>query len=214
MKTALIIGATGLTGKQLTYLLLGDKRYAKVVLLVRTPLDTVHQKLEQVVYDFDNPGEQMIKADDVYCCLGTTIRKAGSKAAFYKVDYEYVLQIAHAAYKNGAKNFALVSSMGANKKSSFFYQRTKGEIEEAISRIGFEGCYIFRPSILKGHRNEFRPGEAFMLLLVQLLGIFIPKKYKPIAAGKVAKAMADTVHLNQKGIQIYESHQIAALSLH
>jgi uncharacterized protein YbjT (DUF2867 family) len=212
MKTALITGATGLTGKQLTYLLLGDKRYSKVVLLVRTPLDTIHQKLEQVIFDFDHPDTSLIKGDDVYCCMGTTISKAGSKAAFYKVDYQYVLQTAKAAFNNGAKKFVLISASGANKKSIFFYLRTKGEIEEAIASIGFEGCYILRPAILKGNRTEFRPGEFVALLLMQGFSFLLPRLYKPISSARVAKAMVEIIHSGKKGLHIYESDEILDIS--
>lgn len=211
MKTALIIGGTGLIGKQLTHLLLGDKRYSKVTLLVRQPMNLIHQKMEQVQFDFDHPDEKQIVADDIYCCLGTTKSNAGSKAAFYKIDFEYVTRIAAIAHKNGVKRFALVSSMGADKNSFFYYNKVKGLVEEAISDTGFEGCFIFRPSLLLGHRSEFRFGESFAKLMFRVFSFLVPKKYKPIEGSKVAKAMVDITNSDLKGLHIFESDIIAEM---
>ena len=163
MKTALILGGTGLIGKQLTHLLLGDKRYNKIILLVREPMNLIHEKMEQVKFDFEKPDAALVKADDIFCCIGTTINTAGSKAAFKKVDHDYVLDIARIAYSNGAKKFALVSSMGANKNSFFFYSKIKGETEEEVKQIGYESFLIFRPSVLLGTRNKDRLGELLSI---------------------------------------------------
>ena len=158
MKKALVIGASGLIGQQLIELLLQDENYS-VIALIRTALPIQHQRLLQVPFNFDNPNNEAIKADEIFCCLGTTIKVAGSQQAFYKVDFEYVLDIAKRAYLNGAKKFALVSSLGANKNSTVFYSKTKGAIEEAVTKIGYESLFIFRPSILLGKRTAFRVGE-------------------------------------------------------
>ena len=211
MKTALIIGGTGLIGKQLTQLLLADKRYSKIVLLLRRQLDMVHDKLIQVVFDFDNPDSSLVVADEIYCCLGTTIKVAGSKAAFYKVDHDYVINTAKAGFLNGAKKFALVSSMGANKASAIFYNKTKGETEEDARSIGFESLYIFRPSLLLGNRTEFRLGESIGKFLMVPLAFLMPKKYKPIQASQVAHAMVTAMNKAEAGIHIFESDSIETL---
>jgi uncharacterized protein YbjT (DUF2867 family) len=213
MKTALIIGGTGLTGKQLTHMLLGDKRYSRVVLLVRQPMNLIHKKLEQIHFDFEQPDETFVKADEVFCCLGTTISNAGNKAAFYKVDFEYVLRIAAIAFKNGTRRIALVSSMGANKHALFFYSRTKGQAEEAVSSIGYEGCFIFRPSILLGNRKEFRMGESIMQLMMKIFSFAIPAKYKPVECSKVATAMVQEINSGKTGVHVFDSLFISTMHL-
>ncbi len=211
MKTALIIGGTGLIGKQLTHLLVGDKRYHKIILLVREPMNLIHEKMEQVKFDFEKPDTTLVKADDIFCCLGTTIKAAGSKAAFRKVDYGYVLDIAGIGFANGAKKFALVSSMGADKNSFFFYNKTKGEIEEAVSHIGYESCLIFRPSVLVGYRHTDRLGELLSIFFLKVFSLAVPEKYKPIDSGKVAKVMVAMMNAEKKGTTIFESDKIAQL---
>ena len=212
MRNALIIGGTGLTGKKLTRLLLADKRYQQVKLLVRKPMDIIYERLEQIPYDFDSPDFNKIVADELFCCLGTTIKNAGSKKAFYQVDYEYVLQTAEAAYKNGCRKFALVSSMGANSKSMFFYSKTKGEIEEAVKNIGFESCFIFRPSLLLGHRSHVRFGESFAQAVLPKIAFLLPKKYRPIQSKLVAAAMQLVMNGDYKGVRLFESDEIDAIA--
>lgn len=212
MKTALIIGGTGLTGKKLSRLLLADKRYQQVKLLVRKPMGIIYERLEQITYDFDSPDDSKIVADELFCCLGTTIKNAGSKKAFYQVDYQYVLQTAQAAYKNGCRKFALVSSMGANTKSMFFYNKTKGEIEEAVKKIGFENCFIFRPSLLLGHRTHVRLGESIAQAIMPKIAFLLPKKYRPIQSKLVASAMQLVMNADYKGVCIFESNEIAVIA--
>ncbi|MBC7889797.1 MAG: NAD(P)H-binding protein [Ferruginibacter sp.] len=209
MKKALVIGGTGLIGKQLIEQLLADSRY-NVIALARKPLAIQHEKLLQPPFDFDHPDNSLIVADEIFCCLGTTIKKAGSKQGFYKVDYQYVLTVARAGYSNGAKKFALVSSLGANKNSGIFYSKTKGEIEEAVTGIGYESLFIFRPSMLLGQRAEFRVGEMIGKLLMKSFAFLIPKKYKAIAGGQVAKAMIDCMNSGKTGVNILASDSIAA----
>ncbi|MEO6732359.1 MAG: oxidoreductase [Ferruginibacter sp.] len=210
MKKALVAGATGLIGKQLIELLLADTRYT-VTALVRNPMPIIHPNLKQVVYDFSHPDKKAIAADEIFCCLGTTIKVAGSKAAFYKVDHDYVLHFAQAGYSNGAKKFALVSSMGANKKSAIFYSKTKGLIEEAVSRIGYESVFIYRPSMLLGQRPDYQAGETVWKFLMKIFDFIIPKKYKAIQARQVAKAMISNMNSDKKGMHILESDRIADL---
>ena len=161
MKNALIIGGTGLTGKKLTKYLLADKRYGSVKLLVRKPLDISYEKLDQVTFNFDNPDASKVMADEVYCCLGTTIGEAGSKKAFYQVDYEYVLMIATIAFKNGCKKFALISSMGANKKSLIFYSKTKGQIlPEKFRPIHSKSVAFAMQFVMNGNYSGFTIFES------------------------------------------------------
>ena len=210
MKKALVIGATGLVGRQLIKLLLADKRYT-VLALVRKPLAIIHSKLSQVTFDFNNPDGSLIVADEIFCCLGTTIKTAGSKPAFYKVDFEYVLKVAELGFANGVKKFAMISSVGANKSSAIFYNQTKGAIEEAVTGIGFESLYILRPSILLGERNEFRLGETIGKFLVKAFRFLVPAKYKGIEASQVTKAMIVCMNEGAPGVHILESNEIAAL---
>ncbi len=205
MKTALVIGATGLIGKHLTIKLLKSNFYEKVKVLVRKPLDINHPNLEQIIVDFDNLDTSKIIADDVFCCLGTTMKKAGSKPAFYKVDFTYPLEVAKAALSNGAKQYLIVTAMGADEKSMIFYNRVKGEIEKALSDLHYPTLLIFRPSMLIGERDETRLGEKIGEILMNSLSFLIPEKYKAIEGEKVANAM---LTLAQKGIKnkdIFES---------
>ena len=208
MKKALVLGASGLIGQQLIDLLLQDENYV-VIALVRTALPTQHERLLQVPFNFDNPNNELISADEIFCCLGTTIKIAGSQPAFYKVDFEYVLDIAKRAYRNGAKKFAMVSSMGANKNSNVFYSKTKGAIEEAVANIGYESLYIFRPSLLLGKRTGFRLGERIAQYFFTFFSFLIPKKYRAIQARQVAKAMIDCMNAGNSGVHLLESDKIA-----
>jgi uncharacterized protein YbjT (DUF2867 family) len=156
MKTALIIGASGLVGNLLTIRLLEEKKYEKVKIVVRRKLDITHPILEQTVSDFEHFPKDKIVADDIFCCLGTTMKKAGSKAAFEKVDYEYPLKLAQIALKNGATQYAIVTAMGADSKSMIYYNRVKGDIEKALIDLHFPNLMIFRPSMLLGDRKEHR----------------------------------------------------------
>jgi len=160
--TVLLLGASGLIGSHCLSLLLSDDRFDKVIAVVRRPLNISHPKLVQTIVDFDKLDNYAaeIKADAVLSTLGTTIRKAGSSVNFTKVDYEYQLKVAEIAKRNGAKTFILLSSAGANKRSMMLYTKVKGEVEDAISKLGYEKVIILRPSILIGERAESRPGEA------------------------------------------------------
>jgi nucleoside-diphosphate-sugar epimerase len=210
MKKALVLGGTGLVGKELIELLLQDNHYS-ITALVRKALPIQNERLTQVIINYDNPKNEVVIAEEVFCCLGTTIKVAGSQKAFYKVDFEYPYDLAKRAYLNGAKKFALVSSLGANKKSSLFYSKTKGEIEEAITKIGYESLFILRPALLLGNRLTPRPGERIAQLFFTKLSFLIPKKYKAIQARQVAKAMITCMNIKKVGVHILESHKIAEL---
>jgi uncharacterized protein YbjT (DUF2867 family) len=206
-KVALVVGTTGLIGAQLLDLLLGDNRYTRVIALSRKPLAVNHKKLDNVVVDFKQLSEyaDRVKADDVFCCLGTTMKQAGSKEAFHKVDFEYPFEIAKMTRKLGAKQYLLITALGANKKSSFYYNRVKGEIEEAIDGLGFESYHIFRPSFLEGNRVYSRAGEDATKVFFKIFGFLVPKKFKAIDSVKVAHAMLMKVKEESQGKFIHES---------
>lgn len=204
-KTALIIGASGLVGKRLVQQLLQDERYEKITALVRTPLEVKHEKLTQTRYDFNWPNADLAIGDELFCCLGTTIKKAGSQAAFRKVDYDYIVETAKIALANGTKKIAVVSSMGADKDSSIFYNRIKGETEAALQKLSYKACYILRPSLLMGARDELRMGELVGKLFMTAFAFAVPNKYKGIEGKQVAKAMIAIMNSNKVGFQIFES---------
>lgn len=211
MKTALIIGATGLVGSKIVRRLNDSKFYSNVILLVRRKSEFNHMKFEERIIDFENINEDLVKGDDVFCAIGTTIKKAGSKEIQYKIDCEYPFKIAQIAKQNGAKQFVLVSSLGADHQSSNFYLRTKGELEEKISALNFETFIILRPSIILGKRNEFRLGETigvFFITLFSPLFFGSLKKYKGVRASAIATKMVAAANQNLKGKHIIESDKI------
>ena len=207
-RTALIVGATGLVGSELLDLLLRSDTYKQVTVLGRKPLKHNHPKLVQHVINFDelDPYEEACAVDDVYCCLGTTIKQAGSQEAFKKVDYEYPLAIAKLAKKKGAKQFALISAIGADPHSRIFYSRVKGEIEESLKELEFPALHIYRPSLLLGKRQDFRLGERIGVITFPVLSLILPaafNKYKPIQAKDVAYAMYQKTLQDQRGTHIH-----------
>lgn len=207
MRTALLVGASGLVGRELLDLLLADALYDKVVVLTRKPLLIDNAKYENHVIDFDRLTEyyKNIVADDIFCCLGTTMRVAGSKEAFKKVDYTYPLEIAKLAKAAGAEQYLLVSALGANEKSSIFYNKVKGEVERAIEALGYQSFKIFRPSLLLGNRSEQRNGEDAAKIFYKIFGFIIPAKYKAIEARRVAQTMLAAATLKKSGMIVYES---------
>lgn len=217
MRTALIIGATGLVGKACLYDLLEENEYTKIIAVVRKPMAIKHHQLEQlVVDDFDRLDEYAARlvADDVFCCLGTTIRVAGSRENFKKVDLTYPVKTARLALQNGARQFLLVSAMGAGSGSAIFYNRVKGEVEEAVSALGYPAVHLFRPSLLLGDRKETRIGELIGKGVMKVLGIlFIGplRKYKAIHGVTVARAMVKTALQNKSGTFVYASDEIVKI---
>jgi len=217
VKTALLFGATGLVGHYLVSKLNSDPRYSAVKLFLRRPMHIKSIKLEKHLVNFDHPESfsHLVKGDDLFCCLGTTIRKAGSKEKFRAVDYDLVLKIAKMASENGVKNFVVVSSVGANPNSRNFYLRTKGEMERDLLALPFTSLKIIRPSILTGNRKEFRLGERIGIGMVKLVRIFLVgglKKYKPIHGKTVAKAML-TIANRETSKVIFESAELKELGL-
>lgn len=204
-KTALVIGATGLIGNLLTHRLVDSSFYSNVKVLVRKSLNWQHPRLQEVVFDFDHPNGLLTQADDIFCCLGTTIKKAGSQEAFRKVDYQYPLDIARLSLASGASQFAIVTAMGAKADSSIFYNRVKGEVERDLAALNFPTLLIFRPSLLLGDRSESRLGERIGAGVMRLFAPLIPARYKAIDASKVANAMLETTQQGLKGKHFFES---------
>lgn len=216
-KSALLVGASGLVGSELLQCLLNSPEYKKVLILVRKPLGIQHPKLEERVIRFEDlaKNKDLFKVNDVYCCLGTTIKKAKSQEAFKKVDVDYPLEIARLAKEMQVEKFLIISSMGADPNSPVFYSRMKGLLEQNLKAMGFESLHIFRPSLLLGDRQEFRLGESISGFLSKGISfIFVGplKKYKPITAKIVAEGMYKAAQGKEEGVRIYRSDEIAKLS--
>lgn len=212
-KTALIAGATGLVGSNLLHILLESKEYSRVIAIVRTPLHYKHPKLTEKMVDFDHLDEveEYFEVDDVFCCLGTTIKKAKTKEAMLKVDQEYPLKIATLASEKGAKQFLIVSAMGADSNSSIWYSKMKGDLEEALTHIPFVSISIARPSLLLGSRKEFRLGESVGAFFMKMFSFIMRGpllKYKAINGEAVASALYKIAQKENEGITIYSSRQL------
>lgn len=213
MKVALVAGATGAVGKALVYQLLEDTIYAKVVVLVRKPIHMKHHKLHQVQVDFDRLDKHLseLVCDDVYCCLGTTIAVAGSKEQFYKIDHDYVVQLAKLTKQKGAHQFVLVSAMGASASSAIFYNKVKGETEQHLVDVGFTKTIIVRPSLLLARRTEIRVGEWIAQKLMKATRFIFSgslKKYRAIEVERVAEAMRFYAHKTEPGVFYYSNNEL------
>jgi uncharacterized protein YbjT (DUF2867 family) len=216
MKTALVIGATGLVGSHCLQLLLADDSYNEVRVLARKPALLEHPKLRWSVVDMGRLSDQasLFAVDEVYCCLGTTIKKAGSRQEFRKVDYEYPLDAARAALMAGVRRFLIVTSLGADPDSRVYYSRVKGDVEQALVSIRLPSLNIFRPSFLVGARKEVRVGEKIAGALFRLIGEVLVgplRKYRPIDARVVAQAMVRAAARASSGVHVFESDHIQML---
>ncbi len=216
-RTALLVGATGLVGGHCLRLLLEDDTWSQVVVLARRRLSSSHPKLVARLVDFDRLGQLsgFPRATDVFCALGTTIAAAGSQGEFHKVDFTYVVETARLAAVSGSQQFLLVSSLGANPSSSLFYSRGKGEAEEAVRKLPLPAIQIFRPSFLAGKRGESRPFEqiavsAFSALSFAMVGPL--RRYRPIEAEDVAKAMVVVGRHAPAGVHVYEAERIEEIA--
>ena len=215
-ETALLIGATGLTGGRCLDALLASEAYERIIVFTRRPLGREHPRLIETIIDFDKLEEiEPFPVADVFCAMGTTIAKAGSQHAFLKVDFEYPRIIAERAAAAGSQQFLLVSSVGADAKSSNFYLRVKAELEKAVSARSFESVSIFRPSFLIGARGEFRltdvfAGPSMHAAQFAMIGKF--RKYRPIRADAVASAMVSAARQCKPGRRIYHYDEILALA--
>lgn len=216
-KTALLFGATGLVGGHCLELLLHHSAYHRVIVFTRRKLKMEHDKLVQHVIDFDDLPEyrSLIKGDDLFLCLGTTMAKAGSRKAFFRVDYTYAYQAARMAADNGVNQVLLVSSVGADPDALFFYSKVKGLLEQAVKKMPFWSVHIFRPSVLLGERNENRWGEKIAGELgkgIDYLTGGMLTKYKPIEAEVVAQAMINAAQQLKEGVFTYPSHYLQQLA--
>ena len=206
-KIALIVGATGLVGRSCLDQLLTEDIYSQVTALVREPVDIENPKLRQAIIDFEELSNHfnLMRGNDIYCCLGTTMRDAGSRANFYKVDFTYPFEIAKAALLNGADQFLLVSASGANPRSLFYCNRVNGDTEKSSSRLGYNAIHIFRASLLLGAREVPRFGENLAMKLGGRLSPYMigpAKAYRPVQAETVAKAMVKTALNDHEGVNI------------
>lgn len=214
---ALLAGATGLVGARVLDRLARDAAWDHVTVLVRTPprrLPAGPDRIRLVVSDFDHLHalRPFPRSDAVFCCLGTTIRKAGSTDAFRRVDRDYVIDLARRAKAAGATRFALVSALGADPGSRVFYSRVKGEVERDLRAMDWPHLAILRPSMLDGDRAEFRLGERVALALAAPFGLLIPAKWRPIAAEIVAAAMVSAARDAEPGTRVIESDEIRTVA--
>jgi len=212
---AIIVGATGMVGSYLLEILQEDDAYRNICIMTRREISGTGPKVQQIKVDFDSLAQTQLttKPDVAFCCLGTTMKTAGSKDAFYKVDFTYCLEFAKLAKEAGCKKFIMVSALGANAKSANFYMKVKGQIEEAIAALNFDTFIIMQPSMLLGKRKETRVGESIGQAVMTTLDFLIAgpfKKYKAIHGKTVAAAMAKTGKDDFQGKVIFESDKIAA----
>lgn len=200
---ALVVGATGAVGRDLTEQLLSDDHFDRVEILVRRQVNIQSAKLTVHVVDFDNPASwsDLLKGDVLFSCMGTTIKAAGSQDAQWKVDYTYQLNAAKAARANGVPTYVLVSSIGANSNSKLFYPRMKGTLEDAILKLGFEGCFILRPpSLIRKGSDRF--GEKASVSILKVLNrIGIMRNLAPVPTENVAAAMISLAKSGRKGVE-------------
>lgn len=209
MPTLLLVGATGLVGQSVLAQALADPRLARVVAPTRRPL-APHPKLLNPLVDFDAlPAEAPWWAvDGVICTLGTTIKKAGSPAAFRCVDHDYPLAVATLARRHGAGAFALTSSVGAAASARTFYLRTKGETENALRALAFPSLTFVRPSMIGGERTERRPLEALALRVFTALPFLLPRRYRVVPAERIARSLLASVLSARPGTHTVESEAI------
>jgi uncharacterized protein YbjT (DUF2867 family) len=207
---ALIIGATGATGKDLLHLLLKDKSFHQVDIFVRRNVDIVNEKLKVHIIDFDKPDEwkHLVKGDVLFSCLGTTMKMAGSKEAQWKIDYEYQYQFAKAAKENNIHHYILISSLGASPDSVIFYSKMKGQLEEAIKKLNFPKVTIFQPPILE-RKNTERKGERVSVNALHFLnkiGLF--GSQKPLPTEILAQAMINSAKAKESGLTVLKNNEI------
>lgn len=205
------VGATGLVGRLVLSRLLDAPQVTRVIAPTRRPLDIQHSRLFNPVVDFDALPEdaEWWAVEAVICTLGTTIDDAGSQAAFRRVDHDYPLQAAALARKRGAKTYALNSAMGANARSSIFYNRVKGELEGALAALDYPSLVLVRPGLIDGERVQSRPGEARLLALSRFLRPILPMKWRPSRAARIADALVDAALNPLPGRRAVEAGQLA-----
>lgn len=216
-RSALLLGATGLVGGHVLDLLLDDPAYGSVLAIGRRPAAREHPKLRQETLDFARVRDfaDRVRAQDVFCCLGTTLRAAGSREAFRRVDLDYPRMLAEAASRNGAERFLLLSALGADPRSSIFYNHVKGEAEDAVRTLPFQEVVILRPSLLLGAREEHRPWEALAQTVVPRLSFLLAgplRNYRAVEARTVARAMVRAAKAGGRGVRVLEGSEIGELA--
>lgn len=220
-RNALILGATGMVGSGCLEQLIESDLYSRVWVLSRRAPKQKHEKLSVAVVDLesvsaDDLPREFLEVDDVFCALGTTKKKAGSKRRFARIDFGIPVEVARAAWQAGAKRFILVSSVGADPGSLVHYLRVKGELERALEEIGFEALHILRPSMLEGDRSEKRAGEDVGLALGRAVAPLMRgalRRYRPIKAQTVARAMLGAATRDEDGsVCIWESESLSSLA--
>lgn len=220
-RAALVVGATGLVGGHVLARLVADARWSRVVVLARRAIEGAATKVTEHIVDFealamsDGRGVALESIDDVFVCLGTTIKIAGSQERFRRVDHDYAVAVARVGKQAGASRIALVSSVGANEKSRTFYLRVKGETERDIRELGFDTTILARPSVLVGERGVSRPGERAGIALTSMLSPLMVgglRSYRPIEAGDVATAMIEAIARGEEGAHVLLHAELTALA--
>lgn len=209
-RSAVLAGATGAVGRHLLSALLADDSYETVHVLSRRPIAATERKLHVHEIDFDRLDEQanLFDVDDVFCCLGSTMKQAGSKEAFKRVDYEYVVRLAQLASEGGARRFIMISAVGADSRSMFFYSRVKGDAEKEVREIGPETIYFVRPSLLLGDREDHRLGESISQKIMPAFNPLMAgpmSKYKAVQTSDVAEQMLQLAKTGPAGHHIHHT---------
>jgi len=216
MKTAIILGATGLTGSILLDTLIENPAFQKIKLFSRHAVEKHSSKIEEHIIDMFQLESYSddFKADVVFCCIGTTKAKTPDKEVYKMIDYGIPVTAAKLAKKNGIKTFMVISALGADANSSIFYNKTKGEMQRDVAQQGIENTYILQPSLIYGDRKESRLGENVAISLMKIFRFLIPKKYRMISAKTIAQAMVFLSQNNFSGkiIPSEEIKKIAKLS--
>lgn len=212
-----LFGASGLVGGHCLRLLLREPGFGEVRVFGRRPIEGVPDPLSRLrrhVLDFERLDAHAgdLAVDAIVCALGTTMRTAGSREAFRRVDHDYPLRIARLGLERGAGHFLLVSAIGADARSRVFYNRVKGEVERDVRALGYPSLTIVRPSLLLGERRELRVGEELGKVLGRALGWLLPGRYRPVRAGAVARVLVDAARDGQPGERIVESDEVRALA--
>ncbi|UTW56491.1 NAD-dependent epimerase/dehydratase family protein [Kordiimonas sp. SCSIO 12610] len=213
-QSALVLGGTGLIGTHLIKYLTGSDHWSDIAVLTRRPLNVKYDGVTEIIGDATNVSRVLAdcKPDVVFCCLGTTRKKAGSRKRFREIDHDYVVKCAEILKRQGAQRFLFVSALGAKVGSLSYYSHVKGETERDLSAIGFEALDILRPSLLLGERHEARFAEDIAGTIMPFFsGLLVgsARKYRPIEAIQVAKAMSEIACSDKLGVTVYESDKLA-----
>lgn len=209
MTRLMLVGATGLVGRSVLSRALADARVDRVVALTRRALPA-HPRLSNPLVDFEHlpDGAGWWAVDAVVCTLGTTIARAGSQAAFYRVDHDHPLRVAQLALQHGARAYALNSALGADVDSRVFYSRTKGELERDLQTLGYPSLTLVRPGLIGGEREERRPAEQAAVKLSAWLQPLLPRRYRVVPAERIAHHLLEAALAAQPGVRVLMSEQL------